>query len=59
MSGWLDLTQSGLSLNQKHQALPGAPMIVHCGDISVLGSFLSECRILANTLSDRSLLSTT
>jgi len=32
MSGWLDLTQSGLAPNQKHQALLGAPKIVHCGE---------------------------
>jgi hypothetical protein len=31
MSGWLDLTQSGLAPNQKHQAFLGAPKIVHCG----------------------------
>jgi hypothetical protein len=31
MSGWLDLNQLGLSPNQKHQALLGAPKIVHCG----------------------------
>jgi hypothetical protein len=31
MSGWLDLIQSGLAPNQKHQALFGAPKIVHCG----------------------------
>jgi hypothetical protein len=31
MSGWLDLTQLGLAPNQKHQALLGAPKIVHCG----------------------------
>jgi hypothetical protein len=32
MSGWLDLNQLGLSPNQKHQALLGAPKIVHCGE---------------------------
>jgi hypothetical protein len=32
MSGWLDLTQLGLSPNQKHQALLGAPKIVQCGE---------------------------
>jgi len=32
MSGWLDLAQSGLAPNQKHQALLDAPKIVHCGD---------------------------
>src|ERR1044071_9469969 len=32
MSGWLDLTQLGLAPNQKHQALLGAPKIVHCGE---------------------------
>ena len=31
MSGWLDLTPLGLAPNQKHQALLGAPKIVHCG----------------------------
>ena len=31
MSDWLDLAQLGLSPNQKHQALLGAPKIVHCG----------------------------
>ena len=32
MSGLLDLTQLGLAPNQKHQALLGAPKIVHCGE---------------------------
>jgi hypothetical protein len=32
MSGWLDLSQLGLAPNQKHQALLGAPKIVHCGE---------------------------
>src|SRR5215216_5253358 len=32
MSGWLVLTQLGLAPNQKHQALLGAPKIVHCGE---------------------------
>jgi hypothetical protein len=32
MSGWLDLAQLGLAPNQKHQALLGAPKIVHCGE---------------------------
>jgi hypothetical protein len=32
MSGWLDLTQLGLAPNQKHQALLGAPKIIHCGE---------------------------
>jgi hypothetical protein len=40
MSGWLDLTQLGLAPNQKHQALLGAPKIVHCGE----PKFLSKPR---------------
>ena len=32
MSGWLDLAQSGLAPDQKHQALLGAPKIVQCGE---------------------------
>ena len=36
MSGWLDLTQLGLAPNQKHQALLGAPKIVHCGETNIL-----------------------
>jgi len=38
MSGWLDLTQLELAPNQKHQALLGAPKIVHCGDAPSLVS---------------------
>ena len=42
MSGWLDLTQSGLAPNQKHQALLGAPKIVHCGEPKTLTKTKSE-----------------
>jgi hypothetical protein len=36
MSGWLDLAQLGLAPNQKHQALLGAPKIVHMLNFLVL-----------------------
>jgi hypothetical protein len=42
MSGWLDLTQLGLAPNQKHQALLGAPKIVHCGEPRILRKVLKE-----------------
>jgi hypothetical protein len=36
MSGWLHLAQLGLARNLKHQALLGAPKIVHGGEQKVL-----------------------
>ena len=54
MSGWLGLTQLGLSPNQKHQALLGAPKIVHCGETLVEKNRtkFGEYRILRDRLSN-------
>jgi hypothetical protein len=39
MSGWLNLTQLGPAPNQKHQALLGAPKIVHCEDQHLMSTY--------------------
>jgi hypothetical protein len=52
MCGWLGLSQLGLAPNQKHQALLGAPKIVHCGEqipSKVVGSQFSQLLTIKDT----------